>query len=96
VEQNTLSATTEQFATVKTPGCANILSNSSRAEKICAGMTDTQGLQFETLLNNTRIENAEKVRKKTFVFFAIWLLYVQLLGAEQIRACVSRTYVQSA
>ena len=59
-------------------------------------MTDTQGLQFETLLNNTRIENAEKVRKKTFVFFAIWLLYVQLLGAEQIRACVSRTYVQSA
>jgi len=33
----------------------------------------------------TSIENAHKVRKKTFVFtLFMWLLYVQLLG-EQIR-----------
>jgi len=31
----------------------------------------------------TRIENAHKVRKKTFVFtVCMWLLYVQLLGGQ--------------
>jgi len=34
-------------------------------------MADTQGWQFETLLNYTRIENEHEVRKKMFVFYYV-------------------------
>jgi len=42
----------------------------------------------------TRIENAHKVRKKTFVFIYVAVIYTTAVGTEQIRVCVSR-YDQS-
>ena len=65
---NTLNATTGQFTTAKTSGCANVSSNSSRAEKVCSWLSGHPGLTVWNLPNCTRIETAHKVRKKTFVF----------------------------
>jgi len=42
----------------------------------------------------TRIENAHKVRKKTFVFIYVAVICTTAVGTEQIRVCVSR-YDQS-
>jgi len=47
------------------------------------------------LLNYTRIENAEKVRKKTFVIYYVTVTCTSTGRTEQIRACASR-YDQSA
>jgi len=41
-------------------------------------------------LANTRIENAHKVCKKTFVFIYVAVICTITGGTEQIRACVSR------
>ena len=58
-----------QFTTAKR-GCANVLSNtSSGALQVCSWLSNTHpGLQDRILLNYTRIENAHRVRKKTFIF----------------------------
>jgi len=47
------------------------------------------------LVNYTRIENAHKIRKKTFVFDFVAVLCTITEGKEEIWACVSR-YDQSA
>jgi len=69
------------FTTEKTSGCANVWSNSSRAERVCGWDGGHPGFAVWKLLNYTRIENTHKVRKKTF-FFIIWLLYIKLLGGQ--------------
>ena len=65
-------------------------SNSSRAEKVSAGMADTKDL-----LSCTRIENAHKARKTICVFYYVAVICTTTEGTKQIRACVSR-YGQSA
>jgi len=46
LEQHTaLIAKTEQFTTTKISGCANVLSNSSREEKVCGWDGGNQGLK---------------------------------------------------
>jgi len=42
------------------------------------------------LVNYTRIENAHKVRKKTFVFYYVTVTCTITKGKEQIWVCVSR------
>jgi len=53
------------------------------------------GLTVWNLLGYTRIENAHKVRKKTFVFYYVAVIYTNTGGTEQIRARAS-CYDQSA
>ena len=77
-----LNATTGMFTTAKTSGCANVSPNSSRAEKVCGWDGGHPGLTVWNLLNYTKIENAHKVRMKTFVFH-YGLLYVQRLGGQK-------------
>ena len=48
------------------------------------------GLTVWNLLNYTRIENAHKVRKKTFVFYYAIVTYTTTGKAEQLRVCLSR------
>jgi len=93
-EENKLNATTQQFTTAKTSGCAlkqgskthsslrqtnlqlqneaALMSCRIRAvehRKCAAGLAGARpGLHNRILLNYTRIENAHKVRKKTFNF----------------------------
>jgi len=66
------------------------------AKKICGWDGGQVGLTVSNFLNCKTIENAHKVRKK-LLFYIMWLLYrpMQLVGAEEIGACVSR-YDQSA
>ena len=63
-----------------------------------AAVADTQGCLLKLAIaqalftrNYAKIENVHQIRKKTFVFI-MWRLYVQLLGAEQIRACDQYTW----
>ena len=59
-------------------------------QKVCGRDGGHPGLAAVwNLLNHTRIKNAHEVRKKMYVFI-VWLLYVELLRGEKIRACVSR------
>ena len=74
---NALSATPAQFTTAKIQGCANVSSNSSRSEGVRLGWR-TPRVDSLKLVNYTQIENAHKVCKK-FLYFNMWLLYVQLL-----------------
>jgi len=80
------NARTGHFTTGKTSGCANVTSNSSRAEKV---------LQLVwNLLNYARFEYARKIRKKNS-FFIMWLTGCYMYNywrTEQIRACVSRYF----
>ena len=58
-------------------------------EKVYGWDDGHPGLTVWNLLNYTRIENVHEVCKK-FSFSVMWLLYVQLLRGEKIRACVGR------
>ena len=59
-------------------------------QKVCGCDGGHPGLTaIWNLLNYTRIENAHEVRKKIYVVI-MWLLCVQWLRGEKIRACVSR------
>ena len=69
VEQNILIVTTGHFTTAKTWCCAKGSSNAWSRESICGWNGEHPGLTVWNLLNHTRIENAHKVRKKTFVFY---------------------------
>jgi len=68
----TLITASEQFTTAKS-GWAKVSSNTSSCDwRYAAGLAGAHpGLQDRILLNYTRIENAHKVRNKTFVF--LWL-----------------------
>ena len=58
----------EQFTTAKS-SCAKVSIRAVELGKCAAGLAGAHhGLQDRILLNYTRIENAHKVRKKTFVF----------------------------
>jgi len=81
-----------QFTNLKN-GCANVSSNNSRAEKVCGCRLVWWTPRVDSLklseLAYTRIENAYKVHKKSFVLTVFtWLLYVQLLGGQNRYAFV--------
>jgi len=60
--------------------CANVSSNSTRAEKVCGwDGGHLVGLTVWNLQNYTRIEKAHKIRKKTR-FFIMWPFNMQPLG----------------
>ena len=64
----TLITASEQFTDAKS-GCADVLSNtSSRAQKASGPAGAHPGLQDRILQNNTRIENAHELCKKTSNF----------------------------
>jgi len=50
-------------------------------------MADTQ-VDSLKLLNNPRIENSHKIRKKIFVFYCVAVICTITTGKEQIRAGV--------
>jgi len=82
---------TGQFTTAKTSGCANVLLNRSRAEKVYSWYGGHPGLTVWNLLKYTQeLKIHIKYAKKT-LFFIMWLLYVQLYiwETEQIQASVS-------
>jgi len=62
--------------------------------RYAAEIADTPGWQFWNLFATHQLIMRIKYARK-LLFFIIWLLYVQLLGAEQIWDCESR-YDQSA
>jgi len=65
-----------------------------------AGLADAHpGLQDRILLNHTRIENAHKVRKKTFVFFSVHKsgkLLVFLFPCWDIIKCLNASMLTTA
>jgi len=96
-EWNTLSATSVQFTTAKTPGCANISSNSRWAEKVCGWHGGHPGLTVWNLLKLHKNCGCAWSTQAYFQFFYVAVIYtVQLLrGKNRYGACVSR-YDQSA
>jgi len=53
---------TWQVINAKTSGCADVSSNSCRAEKVCGRDGRHPGLTVRNLLNYTGIENEHKAR----------------------------------
>ena len=89
VERNIFNTMTGQFTTAKTSGCANVWSNSSRACKACGWDGGHLGLTVWNLLSCTRIENAHKIFKKTFVLYYVAVICTTTGGTDQIRDDVS-------
>jgi len=59
-------------------------------QKVCGWDGGHPGLTaIWNLLYRTRIKNVHEVCKKIYVF-VMWLLYVQSLKGEKVRACVNR------
>ena len=83
------SPKTEQFMTAKIQSCANVWSNSSRSEGMRLGFRTPRFVCWLAKLHkNWECACMQHARKLSF--FIMWLLYVQLLREEKIRACVSR------
>jgi len=75
--------------TAKTSGCANGLPNTSSRAQVCSWNGAHPGLPKQNLLNYRRIENANEVHKKIFIFHCMAVKYTITGGTKQMWACLS-------